>query len=113
MEGIEENFVEPQAQEAVKVLEGKGYKVGTLAGSSGNPAEGKQAIVFNFPKWEAGTPVFDEATVGRLRSAGFKQYSGAVPVGTIGFEFAVDTKDAKAMQDKWQELADMLPELKG
>ncbi len=42
-ERAEDNWVEPQAEEAVRILEGKGYRIGLLAGSSGNLAERKQA----------------------------------------------------------------------
>ncbi|MSU55955.1 MAG: hypothetical protein EXS51_01415 [Candidatus Taylorbacteria bacterium] len=113
VEEIPESYVEPQAQEAVRALEAKGYSVGLLAGSAGNPVDGKQAIIFTHPKWEEGKPTFDETTADRLKSAGFEMYSGAVPVGTIGFEFRVETGDARVLEAKWRELATILPSLKG
>ena len=108
MKEMDPNWVEPQAQEAVQLLEAKGYRLGTLAGLAGNPANGKQAILFEYPSWKPGMPVFDDATAEKLKSAGFKQYSGAHPIGTIGFEFE-GGKDDAAIRAKWRKLAEMLP----
>ncbi len=109
VEKIEEQYVEPQAAEAIKILEGKGYKVGLLAGSSGNPAEGKQAVVFDYPQWKQGKPLFDEAVLRQLKSGGFEMYRGAMPAGTVGFEFSTEKGNEQA---KWNELAELLPKIK-
>ena len=47
-----------------------------------------------------------------LRDLGVREYSGGQQVGTIGFEFRFDPKDAKGLTKKWMEIAEVLPEVK-
>lgn|GEM_PF-5300517 len=111
LDSSEESYVEPQVVEAVKVLQGKGYRVGSLAGSAGSPEEGKQAIVFEYPKAQPGKNFFEAGVLERLRSLGVREYSGGQHVGTIGFEFNFDPKDAPSLARKWMEIAEVLPEV--
>ena len=111
-EGHEENYIEPQVIKASQVMVGKGYRIGTLAGSAGSPEEGKQAIVFEYPKAQPSQNPFEEEVMRKLKSLGVSQYSGAMPVGTIGLEFNFDSKDSAGLERKWMEVAEALPEVK-
>ena len=69
-ESSEGSYVESQVVEAVKVLQGKGYRVGSLAGSAGSPDENKQVIIFEYPKAAPGRIFFSRCFARASRPGG-------------------------------------------
>lgn len=108
----EDDWTEPQAEEAVEMLKNKGYKIGTLAGQAGMvEKENKQAIVFERPHKKPGENPFDEITMQALKTLGVRTYSGALPVDMIGIEFTPATDDVEEIRKKWNEIAEILPDI--
>ncbi|MEO8638252.1 MAG: hypothetical protein ABI430_05140 [Candidatus Taylorbacteria bacterium] len=104
--------IEPQIEKAVRILEAKGYIIGTLAGQSGRMSEKKQAICFSYPKAELGKTQFDEETMQALRDLGVRRFSGGQPADMISLEFDAEIDDFDVIESKWIQIANILPQVK-